>query len=125
MLKLIEDLPSDALGVEAVGKVTHEDYRTVLIPAAEAMFAKGRIKMLFVAGPAFTGYALEAMWDDAAFGLKHWSQFDDIAIVTDHPWLRSAVTMFRPFFPGQIRLFKYSDITAAKNWIAGKENARG
>ena len=45
MLKLIEDLPPTVLGVEASGKVTHEDYQNILIPNAEAMMAKGPINM--------------------------------------------------------------------------------
>ena len=39
MLKLIEGLPPEVLGVEATGTITHEDYRKVLIPAAEALSA--------------------------------------------------------------------------------------
>jgi hypothetical protein len=50
MLRLIDDLPPDVIGLEAAGKVTHEDYQNVLIPRAEAMMAKGPIKMLFVFG---------------------------------------------------------------------------
>jgi hypothetical protein len=60
MLKLIEDLPPDVLGLETSGKVTHEDYQNILIPKAEAMMAKGPIKMLYVIGADFTGYELEA-----------------------------------------------------------------
>ena len=37
MLKLIEGLPQNVLAIEAIGKVTHEDYRDTLIPKAEAM----------------------------------------------------------------------------------------
>jgi hypothetical protein len=36
----MQDLPADVLGVEARGKVTHEDYQRVLIPTAEAMMLK-------------------------------------------------------------------------------------
>jgi hypothetical protein len=123
MLKLIEDLPPDLLGVEAAGKVTHEDYREVLIPAAEAQIAQGPVRMLYVAGPGFTGYELEALWDDAAFGLKHWRQFKRVAVVTESAWLRAAITMFRPFFPSEIRLFKLAELAAAKNWILRVEKA--
>ncbi len=42
MLRFIEGLPPNVLAFEAVGKVTHEDYRTILIPKAEAMMAKDR-----------------------------------------------------------------------------------
>jgi hypothetical protein len=121
MLKLIEGLPPDVLGVEATGKVTHDDYRKVLIPAAEAMMAKGPVRMLYVAGPDFSAYELEALWDDAAFGLTHWRQFTRIAVVAENTWLRAAVAMFCPFFPSQIRLFNISELGAAKAWIAGQD----
>jgi hypothetical protein len=52
MLKLIEDLSPDVIGIEANGKVTHEDYQNILIPKAETMMAKGPIKMLYVTSPA-------------------------------------------------------------------------
>jgi hypothetical protein len=61
MLKLIEDLSPDVIGIEANGKVTHEDYQNILIPKAETMMAKGPIKMLYVIGADFTGYELEAL----------------------------------------------------------------
>lgn len=118
MLTLIEGLPSDVLGVEASGTVTPEDYRAVLIPAAEAKLAQGPVKMLYVTGPAFAGYALEAMWADTTFGLRHWRDFPRIAVVTENAWLRTAVTMFTPFFPGEVRLFDNADLAAAKTWIA-------
>lgn len=118
MLHIIEGLPPDVLGVEAVGKVTHEDYRSVLIPKAEALMAKGPIKMIYVVGKQFTGYELEALWDDAAFGMKHWRQFDRIAVVTDHSWMRSSVSLFVPLLPATVRLFGNSELAAAKEWIA-------
>ena len=35
MLKLLEGLPDNVLGVSAEGKITGKDYETVLIPAIE------------------------------------------------------------------------------------------
>ncbi len=121
MLKLIEDLPPTVLGIEASGKITHEDYLNVLIPNAEAMMAKGPIKMLYVIGDNFTGFELGALWDDGAFGVKHWHDFSRIAVVADHAWLRGAVSMFKPFFPHEVRLFRLSDLAAAKAWLTGAD----
>lgn len=123
MLKVINGLPSDVLGIEATGKVTHEDYQEVLIPTAEALMAKGPLNMLYVVGPDFMGYEIEALWDDGAFGIKHWHQFKRIAVVTENTWLRSAVTMFSPFFPGHVQLFSLSELDTAKDWVSRKENA--
>jgi hypothetical protein len=123
MLELIEGLPVDVLGIEAVGKVTHEDYRKVLIHAAEAKMVQGPISMLYVAGPDFAGYELEALWDDSACGLKHWHHFRRIAVVTENIWLRSSIAMFCPFLPAETRLFKLTEPGAAKDWITRKEKA--
>jgi hypothetical protein len=45
MFKFIEGLPPNVMEIEATGKVTHDDYQNSLVPKAEAMFAKGPIRM--------------------------------------------------------------------------------
>ena len=123
MFKLIEGLPPDVLVVEATGTVTHEDYRSVLIPKAEAMMAKGPIRMLYVIGRQFAGFELEALWDDGAFGLKHWHEFSRVAVVADQTWLRASISMFAPLIPAEVRLFNLSELAAAKDWIVATQIA--
>jgi hypothetical protein len=119
MFKIIEGLPPDVLAIEASGKVTHEDYRNTLIPKAEAMMAKGPVRMLYVIGKDFTGFELEALWDDSAFGLRHWHDFSRIAVVTDQAWMNAMVNMFKPFFHGEVRPFRLAELSDAKGWITG------
>ncbi|HEY2395778.1 MAG TPA: STAS/SEC14 domain-containing protein [Rudaea sp.] len=123
MFRFIEGLPHDVLAIEAVGKVTHQDYRETLIPKAESMMAAGPIRMLYILGNEFAGFELEALWDDAAFGLRHWHDFSDIAVITDHAWVRAMVSMFKPFFHGRVRLFAVSEQAAAKEWIANSDRS--
>ena len=123
MFRFVDGLPSDVMAIEAIGKVTHDDYRNILIPKAEAMMAKGPIRMLFVIGKEFTGFEPEALWDDGAFGIKHWRDFIRIAVVTEHAWLYAAVGMFKPFFHADVRLFSLSDIADAKHWITDTNKA--
>jgi len=118
MFKSIAGLPADVLAIEASHQVTHQDYRETLIPMAEGLMAKGPIKMLYVIGPDFTGFDLEALWDDSAFGISHWRDFSRIALVTDHAWMGGVVTMFTPFFHGEVRLFRLAQLSEAKVWIA-------
>jgi len=124
MFKFIEGLPPDVLAIEASGKVTHDDYRNTLIPKAEAMMSKGPIRMLYVIGRDFTGFELEALWDDSAFGVEHWRDFSRIAVVTDHAWVGATVNMFRPFFHGQVRLFSLAELPGAKDWITADPERR-
>lgn len=117
MFRPIEGLPPHVLGVEASGQVTHEDYRSFLIPKAEELMAQGPVAMLYAIGEDFTGFDLEALWDDAAFGFKHWRQFRRVAVVADQSWLRAAFSMFAPLFPAETRLFRRSEMADAENWI--------
>jgi len=84
MFKLIEDLDPRILGIEAVGKITHADYRDTLIPAAEAMRQTGPIKVLCVIRTDLNDFALETMWDDTKFGLNHRHDIRNMALVSDH-----------------------------------------
>ncbi|MFY9954862.1 STAS/SEC14 domain-containing protein [Bradyrhizobium sp.] len=121
MFRIIEGMPPDVLAIEATGKITHEDYHNTLIPKAEAMMAKGPIRMLYVIGKQFAGFELEALWDDGKLGLKHWHDFSHIAVVADQPWLRAAVVMFTPFFHGDVRIFGLAELDAAKTWIKDRK----
>jgi hypothetical protein len=119
MLKIIEGLPPDVMAIEVSDKITHKDYRDTLIPRAKAMTAKGPLKMLYGIGKDFSGFEPEALWDDGVFGLKHWHDFSHIAVVTDDTWLSAMVSMFKPFFHGEVRVFRLAELPAAKGWITG------
>jgi hypothetical protein len=121
MFTLMPGLPPDVLGVEASGKVTHEDYQRCLIPRAEAMMLKGPIKMIYVLAQEFAGYELGALWDDTAFGIRHWRHFSHVAIVGDQNWLRAAVSLFKPVLPCEVRLFGLAELQTAKDWITHPE----
>ena len=123
MFRFMDGMPPDVLAIEATGKVTHEDYENTLIPRVEAMLAKGPIRMLYVIGKEFTGFELEALWDDSNLGLKHWRDFSQVAVVADQVWLRAAVSMFMPFFHGEVRVFGLSQLPAAKDWIRDGQRA--
>ena len=123
MFKYIEGLPQNVMAIEATGQITHEDYQNELIHRAEGMMTTGPIKMLYVIGKDFTGFELDALWDDSSFGLRHWHDFSHIAVVTDHAWMRAMVSMFKPFFHGNVRLFGLSELPAAKDWITNAKKA--
>ncbi|MBV8682519.1 MAG: STAS/SEC14 domain-containing protein [Caulobacteraceae bacterium] len=124
MYRFIEGLPPDVLGIEADGKITHEDYRDRLIPKVEAMRADGPIKAVMVMRSDMSDYSLEALWDDQIFGFSHWRDFSRLALVTDHRWMKTAVAIFRPFYPAEIRTFSLAELDAAKAWIVGAKETQ-
>jgi len=122
MLKIIDDLPDDVLGIEAVGEVTADDYRSVLVPALESMLAKQpKARLLYVLGPGFGGFSGGAAWQDARVGMKHFTAFDRVAVVTDTDWIRNMVEAFGFAMPGEVETFETAELDRARSWISERK----
>jgi hypothetical protein len=118
LIKLIPGLPEKVVAAEAVGKVTDDDYKSILIPAVEGASAKHEtVRLLYVLGADFEDYAAGAMWDDAKVGLSHWGAWERIAVVTDHSVYRAAIKAFGFAMPGDVRAYPLAELDAAKAWI--------
>jgi hypothetical protein len=118
MLETIQPSVDNVVALRATGKVTGDDYETVLIPLIEEKLASyDKIRLLYHLGPEFTGYEAEAMWDDTKVGLKHLTHFEKIAVVTDVEWIIRLVKAAGFLIPGEVRLFANSELAAAQTWI--------
>jgi ABC-type phosphate transport system ATPase subunit len=121
MLKIMNDLPDNVLGVSAEGKITGTDYETILIPAVESKLkAFKKIRMLYQLGNDFTGFDLNAIFDDAKIGLKHFSSWEKIALVSDHELINTFAKFFGYMLSCELRIFRNSELDEATTWI--KEN---
>jgi hypothetical protein len=86
-MRMIDDLRDGVVGIEAHGKVTGEDYETVLIPVVErALQAHRKIRFLYRIAPDFTGFTGTALWDDARLGMRHLGEWElkHPLILADH-----------------------------------------
>lgn len=119
MISELEDVPGNALGFSFDGMITNEDYKTVLIPAAESALKSGhKLRLLAVLGPGFKGYEPSAMWDDTAFGFRHFFDFERIACVTDNATYRTMVQGVGVLMPAMVKVFAMKDLEEAKAWLA-------
>jgi len=119
MIRLIENLPETVLGIEAVGRVEASDYETVLDPAVTAHLERNQqLRLLYVLGEDFEGYAPGAALEDAKLGIGKWSSWDRVAVVTDRDWLHDALRMLGWMFPGDVRAFRLSEREDAVAWVA-------
>jgi hypothetical protein len=119
MLNVLTGLPPHVLGFEAVGKVTDDDYRTVLVPALDAKRqAQEEIRLLYVLGEEFDGYTLGAMWNDAKLGLRDFKAWEKIALVSDEDWVENAVKALGWMVPGEVRVFELDELDEAREWVA-------
>ena len=118
MIELIQNVPDNVVAFKFIGKVTGDDYENVLIPAMEATLKKyDKVRALGQLGPEFTGFETAAMWDDAKVGLKHYTSWQKIALVTDIDWVIRSVKIFGFLVPGEVKLFGNDQLAEALAWI--------
>ena len=118
-IRIIEGLPDNVLGFEALGKVSGDDYKDVIMPAVETRAKQHpKIRMLYVLGAEFESYSPGALWDDARVGLSHMGSFEKIAFVTDHDVYRTAVKAFGFAMPGDVKVFEMAQLDDATKWVA-------
>ncbi len=119
MIEKIPGLPDTAIGFTAKGTVTASDYESTIIPAVEELFSRqSKIRFLYHLGEEFTKFEAAAMWDDTKLGLKHFTGWERMAIVSDIGWIRTAIKIFGLGIPGHVRVFHNSELAAATRWIS-------
>jgi hypothetical protein len=119
MLSIIPDLPAHVTGIRATGKVTKYDFEQVLIPAINDLVKRtGKINYLLLLETPISNFTLGAWIDDAIVGLKHFTQWHKIAIVTDQKGVEKFSDIFGYIVPGESKGFKLSELGAAKKWVS-------
>jgi hypothetical protein len=74
--------------------------------------------MLYELGSSFTGFDLNAVFDDAKIGLKHLSAWDRIALVSDHEMINIFAKFFGHMLSCELRIYKNAEFEEAKKWIS-------
>jgi hypothetical protein len=119
MITVIPGLPAGIIGFEASGDVSTEDYRQTLDPVVEQAASGGaRVRALAVLGPDLRGYEGGAMLEDARLGLRMWSAWERIALVTDDHRLREAIHFLGWMVPGEVRVYATDQRADAVAWLA-------
>ena len=122
MLKYINDLPSHVVGIHASGEVTKADMERVVIPRVDELVARqGEINYLLVLDTDVGNFTAGAWWDDIKLGLKNFSKWNRIAVVTDQKGVEWFTDVFRYFVPGKSKGFSMSELDEAVAWISVKD----
>lgn len=119
MIRLLDQLPDNVIGIVASATVDARDYETIVVPAVEARLKSQRkLRLLYELGADFEGFTAGAMWDDTRLGLGHLDAWERIAVVTDIGWITRAVRLFALAIPCPVRAYANADRAEAEAWIA-------
>lgn len=122
MIKPIEAMPAGAIGLQASGRLSVDDYRAVLEPVLKEGIESGELRLLFRL-TEFEGLEPGAWIEDVKTGFRSlvrdhssWKRF---ALVTDVDWVANAYRLFAWMTPGEVKIFELDQLEDAKSWVAG------
>lgn len=122
MLTPIENLPSYVFGVKANGNIDAEDLKNVLLPGLEKLTKQyNEIYYLLVLETKVENFTLGAWLQDAFVGIKHFTQWKKMAIVTNQKTVENFTDIFSYLAPGEAKGFSLDELDEAISWVSLKK----
>lgn len=123
MLTPIENLPAHVFGVKAVGEVSEGDLRNTLLPGLSRLVAKyGEIYYLLVLRTRIENFTAGAWLQDMIAGIKHFTRWRKMAIVTDQKSVEQFTDIFSYVSPGEAKGFSLSEMDEAISWVSTRNS---
>lgn len=119
MITLIDNIPGNVAGFRAMGDVGKADYENVVIPAIDALVKKqGSINFLLVLDTELKNFTIGALMKDLGVGLKHFTKWHKMAIVTGSGAINTFTDLFSFIAPGEAKGFKHAHMEEAIKWVS-------
>lgn len=116
MFEILPESRGRHVYLKAEGRLTDADYKA-LVPQLDAAIQEHGTIRLLVDMATFEGWSPQAAWDDSLFGLKHWNDFERLALVGDKHWEDVAAKAMNALTKGEVRCFPTAERGLARAWI--------
>lgn len=118
MMQLMQDVPANVIGFRASGKVEKADYNQVFIPELDKHATQSKeINFIFVIETDIQNFSLGAFFADIKAGLKNFSKWNRMAIVTDQESVEKFTDLSSFALPGESKGFSIPELEEAKKWV--------
>ncbi|HEK21827.1 STAS/SEC14 domain-containing protein [Mucilaginibacter sp.] len=122
MLQFIKDLPAHVVGIHAIGEVTKEDVDRVLIPKIDELVKRqDEINYLLLLETDVQNWSSGAWLDDIKMGIKNFTKWNKIAVVSDQKGVQWFTDAFHYFVPGKSKGFSLNELDEAVKWVSAND----
>lgn len=122
MIQQITDVPSNVSAFRAIGEVSEDDFKTVIIPIVNRLVEEtDQLNYMLVLDTSVKNFTAGAWWQDALLGLKNITKWNRVAIVSDSDGINSFTDIFSVFIPGEFRGFYPEQLKVAIDWVSGMD----
>jgi hypothetical protein len=119
MISLIKHAPENVAAFRAEGHVTKEDYDNVVIPTIDALVKKqGKINFVLVLDTSISNFTIAALMKDMGIGLKHFTKWHKMAIISESGAINTFTDMFSFISPGEAKGFTHAKMEEAMEWVS-------
>jgi hypothetical protein len=95
MIEQLPNFPDNVLAFLCKGRVTKEDYDSVLVPAVlRALEKHKRVRLYYEMTSDFSGMAPDAVWENFKVGMGHFTRWQRVAVVTDVELIKQTMRFF-------------------------------
>lgn len=119
MIQVMQDVPANVVGFRATGKVEKTDYDQTVAPEINKHVSEnGEINFLLVLETDLGNYSLGAIAADLKEGVKHFTKWHRMAIVTDQKGVETLSDLSSFALPGESKGFEIAELEEAKKWVS-------
>ena len=119
MIQLINDAPNNVAAFRAIGKVDKSDYDNLVIPTIDKLVERqGKINFMLVLDTDLTDFTIGAIMQDLGVGLKHFTKWHKMAIVSKSAAINTFTDLFSYVAPGEAKGFNHDQIDEATRWVS-------
>jgi hypothetical protein len=119
MITRINTAPENVVAFRATGEVNKEDYNTTVIPAVDALVKKqGDINFMLVLDTALSNFSIAALMKDLGVGLKHFTHWHKMAIISESKIINNFTDFFSYISPGEAKGFTHKEMNEAQLWVS-------
>ena len=122
MFEILPESTDNCIGFRISGKVTAEDYDTLLPKLDQAIETHGSINIL-VLMEEFAGWeGMDAAKADFRFGKDQYRQVEKAAFISDKKWMEWSVKIMDPFTRRtEEKFFEPEQMEEAWAWVLGED----
>ncbi len=116
-LSYIEYPDTKTVEIHVDGKVTREEFNTVIANMGRFIQNYGEVKLLESIATFKVGMDMHMLWEGMKFDLKNIRHISHCAVVSDIGWISPMSKAAGAFMSTRLRTFNMDEIDAARAWL--------
>lgn len=116
MIEIGHSPAENLVTIRASGKLTKQDYDQALPELEQAIRASGGALNAVIVVDRLKGWELEALWKDLQFDMRHYGDFERIAVVGNLPLQDWSAAAASAVTNAEVETFTVDQLDRAREW---------